>query len=90
MSGVFALRAGVQCLLEQRDGIWQTVTDMCMATGADSARVRHVLHQLVDAGTAHLAVVGGVEHFGIGVEGVPPPFQTSHLGAAPSPEERAQ
>lgn len=76
---VFALRATVQVLLEQRRGTWHTVTDLVMATAADSARVRNVLHQLVDAGTAHLATVGGVEHFGIGVEGVPPLFQTAHL-----------
>ncbi|MEY2688419.1 MAG: hypothetical protein RL375_2617 [Pseudomonadota bacterium] len=79
MRTTFALRACVQVLLERNRGVWHTVTDLCMATAADSARVRNVLHQLVDAGTAHLATVAGVEHFGIGVEGVPPEFQTAQL-----------
>lgn len=85
MNTTFALRACVQVLLEQRRGVWHTVTGLCLATAADSARVRNVLHQLVDAGTAHLATVAGVEHFGIGVEGVPPAFQTSQL-SNPQPQ----
>lgn len=79
MSTAFALRACVQVLLEQRRGHWHTVTDLCMATACPSDRVRHVLHQLVDAGIAHLATVAGIEHFGIGVEGTPPSFQTRQL-----------
>lgn len=87
MSTAFALRACVQVLLEQRSGVWHTVSDLCMATAAPSERVRNVLHQLVDAGTAHIATVGGIEHFGIGVEGVPPGFQTNHL--TPQPQRTA-
>lgn len=79
MSTPYALRACVQVLLQQRRGVWHTVTDLCMATAADSARVRNVLHQLAGDGTAHMATVAGVEHFGIGVEGVPPTFQTHPL-----------
>lgn len=79
MSTTYALRACVQVLLQQRRGVWHTVTDLCMATAADAARIRNVLHQLASDGTAHMATVAGIEHFGIGVEGVPPPFQTQHL-----------
>lgn len=88
MSAAFALRACVQVLLEQRRGVWHTVTDLCMTTAADSTRVRNVLHQLVDAGSAHLATVAGVEHFGIGVEGVPPAFQTDHLAHPSTPQQQ--
>lgn len=79
MSTAFALRACVQVLMEQRRGQWHTVTDLCMATAAPSDRVRNVLHQLVECGTAHLATVAGIEHFGIGVEGTPPSFMTRQL-----------
>lgn len=84
----FALRATVQILLDQQRGQWLTVTDLCIATAADSARVRNVLQQLVDAGIAHMATGECVEHYGIGVEGVPPRFQTAHLRTT-SPERTA-
>lgn len=71
---VYALRACVQVLLERHTGQWLTVSDLCMATGAPSIRVRNVAHQLVCDGTAHMGTVNGVEHFGIGVEGSPPEF----------------
>lgn len=71
---VYALRACVQVLLEKRRGQWLTVSDLCMATGAPSIRIRNVAHQLVSDGTAHLGTSNGVEHFGIGVEGSPPHF----------------
>jgi hypothetical protein len=74
MSTVCALRACVHVLLDKHTGQWLTVTDLCMATGAPSIRVRNVAHQLVRDGTAHMGTVNGVEHFGVGVEGSPPAF----------------
>lgn len=71
-----ALRATVQILLQQNSGIWVNTSSLCFATGCPADRVRNVLHQLVDAGTAHMSTVDGTEYFGIGVEGVPPRFQS--------------
>ena len=87
MNTAFALRACVQVLLEQNSGIWHTAGFLKAATGCPIDRVRNVLQQLVDSGAAHMATVGGIEHFGIGVEGTPlPTFQTSDLVTTTTPQ----
>lgn len=71
MNTVFALRACVQVLIEQRRGEWIAVDRLIQLTAAQPERVRNVCAQLVAAGAVHHAVHDGIDHFGMDVEGIP-------------------